>query len=114
VRQGDCSASVVKQSGPTAIGGGSEPDRFSIARARSAPLAGYADAGDETVFVIVAAVRAKWQRVRDHTAQSRAEGYDSDPTSQHVFRAGHRRQDAPAALAWHFTRPARHFGRGYE
>ncbi|MFF2147946.1 hypothetical protein [Kitasatospora sp. NPDC058190] len=38
----------------------------------------YADAGDETAFATAADVRAEWQRVCDHTAETRAERYDPD------------------------------------
>ncbi|MFE5587220.1 hypothetical protein [Kitasatospora sp. NPDC056531] len=37
-----------------------------------------ADAGDETAFATAAAICAKWQRMRDHTAETRAERYDPD------------------------------------
>ncbi|GAA2281653.1 hypothetical protein GCM10010430_79550 [Kitasatospora cystarginea] len=52
-------------------------------------------AGDETAYATAAAIRAEWQRVRDHTAQTRAERYDPDHDTalQHALRAERHRQD---------------------
>ncbi|PYC65737.1 hypothetical protein C7C46_32320 [Streptomyces tateyamensis] len=49
----------------------------------------YADAGDETAFGIAAVICAEWQRVRDHTAKTRAERHDPDHDTalQHTPRA---------------------------
>ncbi|MFJ9460829.1 hypothetical protein ACIRST_37900 [Kitasatospora sp. NPDC101447] len=38
----------------------------------------HADAGDESAYTTAAAIRAEWQRVRDHTAATRTERHDSD------------------------------------
>ncbi|GAA2277425.1 hypothetical protein GCM10010430_74110 [Kitasatospora cystarginea] len=50
---------------------------------------------DETAYATAATIRAEWQRVRDHTAQTRAERYDPDHDTalQHALRAERHRQD---------------------
>ncbi|MFJ9847666.1 hypothetical protein ACIRYZ_46095 [Kitasatospora sp. NPDC101155] len=55
----------------------------------------HADAGDETAYATATAIRAEWQRVRDHTAQTRAERYDPDHDTalQHALRAERHQQD---------------------
>ncbi|MFG2919006.1 hypothetical protein ACGF0D_39780 [Kitasatospora sp. NPDC048298] len=55
----------------------------------------HADAGDESVFAIAADSCAEWQRVRDHTAETRAERYDPDHDTvlQHALRRERHRQD---------------------
>ncbi|GAA2156910.1 hypothetical protein GCM10009760_58420 [Kitasatospora kazusensis] len=55
----------------------------------------YADAGDETAYATAADIRAEWQRVRDHTTETRAERYDPDHDTalQHALRAERHRQD---------------------
>ncbi|MFJ9847278.1 hypothetical protein ACIRYZ_44020 [Kitasatospora sp. NPDC101155] len=68
----------------------------------------HADAGDETAFATAADIRAEWQRLRDHTAETRAERYDPDHDTalQHALRAERHRQDV-AECARKATRPAR-------
>ncbi|MEV7783374.1 hypothetical protein [Kitasatospora sp. NPDC088351] len=55
----------------------------------------YADAGDETGIATAAAIRAEWQRVRDHTAETRAERYDPDHDTalRHALRRERHRRD---------------------
>ncbi|MFJ3794228.1 hypothetical protein [Kitasatospora sp. NPDC090091] len=55
----------------------------------------YADAGDETAYATAADSCAEWQRVRDHTAETRAERYDPDHDTalQHALRRERHRQD---------------------
>ncbi|MEE1782777.1 hypothetical protein PUR71_07590 [Streptomyces sp. SP17BM10] len=49
-------------------------------RARDAERAAdrHADAGDESAYATAADSCAEWQRVHDHTAETRAERYDPD------------------------------------
>ncbi|MCX4743914.1 hypothetical protein OG455_36725 [Kitasatospora sp. NBC_01287] len=58
----------------------------------------HADAGDETAFATAAIVCAEWQRVRDHTAETRAERYDPDHDTalQHALRRERHQQDVAA------------------
>ncbi|AUY53786.1 hypothetical protein [Streptomyces sp. CB01881] len=58
----------------------------------------YTDAGDETTYATAATIRAEWQRVRDHTAQTRAERYDPDHDTalQHALCRERHRQDVAA------------------
>ncbi|MFH9355592.1 hypothetical protein [Kitasatospora sp. NPDC017646] len=58
----------------------------------------HADAGDESAYVTAAAIRAEWQRVHDHTAETRAERYDPDDDTvlQHALRVDRHRQDVEA------------------
>ncbi|MFJ5928031.1 hypothetical protein ACIQF6_36095 [Kitasatospora sp. NPDC092948] len=55
----------------------------------------YADAGDETAHATAADTSAEWQRVRDHTAETRAGRYDPDHDTalQHALRRERHRQD---------------------
>ncbi|GLW58862.1 hypothetical protein [Kitasatospora phosalacinea] len=55
----------------------------------------HADAGDETAFATAADICAEWQRVLDHTADTRAERYDPDHDTalQHALRTERHRQD---------------------
>ncbi|MQS16014.1 hypothetical protein F7Q99_28140 [Streptomyces kaniharaensis] len=55
----------------------------------------YADPGDETAHATAATACAEWQRVRDHTAETRAERYDPnhDTAHQHALRRERHRQD---------------------
>ncbi|MFF9645324.1 hypothetical protein [Kitasatospora aureofaciens] len=55
----------------------------------------HADAGDETAYTTAAAIRAEWQRLLDHTADTRAERYDPDHDTalQPALRREHHRQD---------------------
>ncbi|CAM5666595.1 PE-PGRS family protein OS=Kitasatospora aureofaciens OX=1894 GN=GCM10010502_68730 PE=4 SV=1 [Kitasatospora aureofaciens] len=68
----------------------------------------HADVGDEAAYATAAAVCAEWQRVRDHTAATRAERYDPDHDTalQHALRREHHRQDV-AACAREATHQAR-------
>ncbi|MFC8454410.1 hypothetical protein [Kitasatospora sp. NPDC057223] len=61
----------------------------------------YADAGDESAVATAAAVLDEWQRVHDHTAETRAERYDPDhdTTLQHALRAERHRSDVAALAA---------------
>ncbi|MGK4586003.1 hypothetical protein [Kitasatospora sp. HPMI-4] len=75
----------------------------------SAPPTRHTDAGDETGAATAAAVRAEWQRVRDHTAETRAERYDPafDTVLQDALcRESHRRDvaDRAAEAAYHAHR----------
>ncbi|MFE6746093.1 hypothetical protein ACFVGM_09595 [Kitasatospora purpeofusca] len=58
----------------------------------------YADAGDETAHATAADTLAEWQRVRDHTAETRAERYDPDHDTalQHALRRERHHQDVAA------------------
>ncbi|MEU9047763.1 MULTISPECIES: hypothetical protein [unclassified Kitasatospora] len=55
----------------------------------------HADAGDEAAHATAADTCAEWQRVRDHTAETRAERYDPDHDTalQHALRRERHRQD---------------------
>ncbi|MFE2412368.1 hypothetical protein ACFXDE_28870 [Kitasatospora sp. NPDC059408] len=55
----------------------------------------YADAGHETAYATAADALAEWQRVRDHTAETRAERYDPDYDTalQNALRRERHRQD---------------------
>ncbi|MFB7669387.1 hypothetical protein ACFC1R_36675 [Kitasatospora sp. NPDC056138] len=55
----------------------------------------HADAGDEAAHATAATVCAEWQRVRDHTAETRSERYDPDHDTalQHALRRERHRHD---------------------
>ncbi|MFB7126871.1 hypothetical protein [Kitasatospora sp. NPDC056273] len=55
----------------------------------------YADAGHEAAYATADTIRAEWQRVRDHTAETRAERYDPDHDTalQHALRRERHRRD---------------------
>ncbi|MFB7669622.1 hypothetical protein ACFC1R_37965 [Kitasatospora sp. NPDC056138] len=55
----------------------------------------HADAGDEAAHATAATVCAEWQRVRDHTAETRADNCDPDHDTalQHALRAERHRRD---------------------
>ncbi|CAN3985990.1 hypothetical protein [Kitasatospora purpeofusca] len=55
----------------------------------------YADAGHEAAHATASTACAEWQRVHDHTAETRAERYDPDHDTalQHALRAERHRRD---------------------
>ncbi|MFI9325790.1 hypothetical protein ACIGXI_39250 [Kitasatospora aureofaciens] len=58
----------------------------------------HADAGHETAYTTAATIRAEWQRIHDHTVETRAERYDPDHDTalQHALRREHHRQNVAA------------------
>ncbi|WP_188309892.1 hypothetical protein [Streptomyces sp. CBMA123] len=68
----------------------------------------HADAGDEAAFATAADTCAEWQRVRDHTAETRAERYDPDHDTalQQALRRERHQQDV-AECAREAARQAR-------
>ncbi|MFC9330808.1 hypothetical protein [Kitasatospora sp. NPDC057015] len=68
----------------------------------------HADTGDETAAATAAAILDEWQRLRDHTAQTRAQRYDPDhdTTLQHALRFERHRRDV-AECAREATHEAR-------
>ncbi|AXI76110.1 hypothetical protein [Peterkaempfera bronchialis] len=69
----------------------------------------HADAGDESAYATAADTCAEWQRVRDHTAATRAERYDPDHDTalQHALRREATGRTSPNAPARPPTRLAR-------
>ncbi|MBD0694741.1 hypothetical protein [Streptomyces sp. CBMA123] len=68
----------------------------------------HADAGDEAAYATAADTCAEWQRVHDHTAETRAERYDPDHDTalQHALRRERHQQDV-AECAREAARQAR-------